>query len=148
MKKLTLYIASLLSAFFVFISCGGGEHEGSLAPAPLDPDSVALLFMEAIETGEVDGLEEYMHFSSKADKERYSNYFDRVNSFKARGAQSSCERAGFTAVSAEVNGDTAFVKVQGMSAFDKNTTVEMRLLRVGRHWKVDGSFPLTHLKKR
>ena len=149
MKKIISASLFAISFAFSIVSCGDDAKQQQ---APVEEykktEEVALQFVKSIESGDVEGLEKSMCFPSDVEKERYKAYFKRVDSMKVMGYHTLSSAAAFEVVSASVSGDTACVKLKGKDAFDKNTEVDVRLFKVKGYWRVDGKFPLTHLKKK
>ena len=135
----------------LLVSCGKDAVTPPVTsePAlPSAPDELALYYLQSVEQGEVEGLDRAMYFSSEYDRKRYQGYFDRVKSLKEKGLRRELPSAGFQVSETAVNGDTAVVRLNGRNAFDKNTTVEVRLLSVNGKWKIDASYPLAQRKKK
>lgn len=149
MNKIILASLCAISFALSIVSCGDDTKQQSASVEEYkNPEEVALQFIKSIESGDVDGLEKSMYFPSDVEKERYRAYFGRVDSMKRMGYHALSSVAAFEVASADVSGDTACVKLKGKDAFDKNTTVEVRLFKIEGYWRVDGNFPLTHLKKK
>ena len=144
-------IFAILPLLLLLVSCGKDAAIPPVVPGPAfpyAPDELALYYLQSLEHGEVEGLDNAMHFPSEYDRERYKGYFDRVKSLKGKGLRRELPSAGFQVSETAVNGETAIVKLNGKNAFDRNTTVEVRLLNVNGKWKIDASYPLTHQKKK
>ncbi len=135
----TKKILQLLPALAFLVACGGGE--------PLDnrqPAEVAMQVYAFIASGEAGVVKQDIYFPNDDEREVFERYLSIVEA--SGGYKPGFSRVDYEFVSEEVSGDTAVVEFRGVNAFDKTSTVEVKLIKVDGAWKVDGSQAILHRK--
>ena len=133
-------VVLLLSAM---AACGGG---GTTADTRKPGDVAAQLF-NSITSGDVQFVKENIHFDSDVEKSVFDDYLDMAVASDDYKERTAGYTADYIIVSEEIDVDTAYVDLKGMTALGKMATFNVRLVRIEGMWKVDGSQAVLHREK-
>ncbi len=133
MKKLkNIFIAAL--ALFVLAACR----------PTASPDEVAVRLHNALTSGDMSYVKERIYFPDPIDYEVFCKYLDMAAASAQYKERTAGYEADYKALSTDINGDEAFVKLQGVSALNEKMLITVRLVLVDGMWKVDGNHGVLH----
>ncbi len=117
----------VLLAVFSFVAC-------KVTP----PDEVALRFLKALTSGDVNYAKENIYFPNKSDYAFVCEYLDMVaktDKYKSGVAEFKTE---YRVAKCLYEGDEAFVELIGKNITGNYDVVALRMLRIDGRWLVDG----------
>ena len=132
MKNIKNIFVAVL-AVFVFAAC-----------RPSSPADVAVRLHNALTSGDMSYVKEYIYFPNPVDHEVFCKYLDMAAASAQYKERTAGYEADYKALSTDINGDEAFVKLQGVSALNEKMLITVRLVLVDGVWKVDGNHGVLH----
>lgn len=137
MKSVSKILVLLLSVCAV-VSCS------TVSEPEVNPGKVALMFFNSLNNGDAEVVRESVCFDNEVDEKIFDDYLERMFIPEADTLHHVTPDSVYVLFGERVIGDTAFVELRATSAFGKQVTVEVRLLKHDGDWKVDGSQAVLH----
>ena len=141
MKSIKSFFFTAIVAVSLF-SCGNvntnvnGEAEA--------PSVVALTLYRGLTSGDVEGVTGNIYFSDSIAAAVFSDYFKMAvasNDYKQR---TKGFVPNYKVTSEKINGDKAFVVLEGVGPLGNMLKIDVKLLLVDGYWKVDGEHGVFH----
>lgn len=137
--KSFLCVAIFALTLFSCANCGGSANGNSESPS-----AVALTLYKGLTSGDVKGVTENICFAQQSDYKVFCDYFNMAvasNDYKQRTEGFIPD---YKVTSEKINGDKAFVVLEGRGPLGNMLKIDVKLLLVDGQWKVDGDHGVFH----
>lgn len=108
------------------------------------PSAVALKLYEGLTSGDVDAVCNNIYFADSLNYNVFVSYFNMAVSSDDYRKRTEGFKPEYTVTSEKIDGDEAYVGLEGIGPLGNNLKINVKLVAVGDRWKVDGDHGVFH----